>query len=38
MRFLSVKEFSGREIIEAKFPEPGGGCNLERSRMRRAID
>jgi hypothetical protein len=26
-------QFSGRGIIEAKLPEPGGGCNLERSRM-----
>ena len=33
-----VKEFSVRGIIEAKSPEPGGGCNLERRPMRRAID
>jgi hypothetical protein len=26
-----------REILKAKLPEPGGGCNVERSRMRRAI-
>jgi hypothetical protein len=26
-----------RRILEAKFPEPDGGCNVERSRMRRAI-
>jgi len=26
-----------REILEAKLPEPGGGCNVERSGMRRAI-
>jgi hypothetical protein len=25
-------------LLRAKLPEPGGGCNLERSRMRRAID
>jgi hypothetical protein len=26
-----------RRILEAKPPEPDGGCNVERSRMRRAI-
>lgn len=31
-----ANQFSGRGIIEAKSPEPGGGCNVERSRMRRA--
>jgi len=30
-------QFFGRGIIEAKSPEPAGGCNVERSRMRRAI-
>jgi hypothetical protein len=35
---IFAKQFSGRRIIEAKTPEPGGGCNLEHSRMRRAID
>ena len=28
-----AKKFSVREIIEAKLPEPGGGCNVERRRM-----
>jgi len=32
-----VKNPLVREILKAKFPEPGGGCNVERSRMRRAI-
>jgi hypothetical protein len=32
------QQFSTRQILNAKLPEPGGGCNLERSRMRRAID
>jgi hypothetical protein len=32
------KQFSTRQILDAKLSEPGGGCNLERSRMRRAID
>ena len=36
--YLLPREFSTRGIIEAKFPEPSGGCNLERRRMRRAID
>jgi hypothetical protein len=31
-----LKQFSVREIIEAKSPEPVGGCNVERSRLRRA--
>ena len=31
------KQFSGRGIIEAKSLESGVGCNVERSRMRRAI-
>ena len=26
-----------RRILEAKSPKPDGGCNVERSRMRRAI-
>jgi hypothetical protein len=25
-----------REILKAKLPEPGGGCNVEHSRLRRA--
>jgi hypothetical protein len=33
----TIKRFSVREIKEAKSPEPGGGCNLERSPIRRAI-
>ena len=28
-----VKQFSGRGILKAKSPEPGGGCNVERSRV-----
>ena len=33
---IFAKQFSVREIIGAKSSEPGGGCNVERSRMRRA--
>ena len=34
---ICCRQFSARRIIEAKSPEPDGGCNVERSRMRRAI-
>jgi hypothetical protein len=34
---LIENQFSGRRIIKAKTPEPGGVCNVERSRVRRAI-
>jgi hypothetical protein len=27
---IIAKQFSVRRIIEAKLPEPGGGCNVER--------
>jgi len=27
----------GRDILKAKLPEPGGGCNADRSWMKRAI-
>jgi hypothetical protein len=35
--YLHRDEVPRRKILEAKSPEPGGGCNVERSRMRRAI-
>jgi len=35
--YLHRDEAPRRRILEAKSPEPGGGCNVERSRMRRAI-
>jgi hypothetical protein len=36
--YSSRKHYSTRQILDVKLPELGGGCNLERSRMRRAID
>jgi hypothetical protein len=35
---IFAEKFSGRKIIEAKTPGGGRRVNLERSRMRRAID
>jgi len=37
IKFSVVKNPLVREILNAKLPEPGGGCNVERSRIRRAI-
>jgi hypothetical protein len=37
IKFSVVKNPFMREILKAKLPEPGGGCNVERSRMKRAI-